>query len=213
MRTLGPLWVLLQGRSTGHFRNPFYKIHHVFFCYSSLFRPLFRLHMICHSEYLSISFIITTSVPSKIFKSFFACYMPQGRYCQEHGIDRNKVAQMFFFNRLASTIFRAITGRLCDLGRNVPIWIMRFTVLFSGTLVILMTLSFTFSPLLACFVVYGMMDGAIASSMNILVLSTLSTKQKSQGIGFFHLCVAVTLVAGPPLGGKLYFNTFTQSEM
>ena len=132
--------------------------------------------------------------------------MPQGRYCQEHGIDRNKVAQMFFFNRLASTIFRAITGRLCDLGRNVPIWIMRFTVLFSGTLVILMTLSFTFYPLLACFVVYGMMDGAIASSMNILVLSTLSTKQKSQGIGFFHLCVAVTLVAGPPLGGKLYFS-------
>ena len=180
-----------------------------FFCYSSLFRPLFRLHMICHS----ISFIITTSVPSKIIKSFFACYMPQGRYCQEHGIDRNKVAQMFFFNGLASTIFRAITGRLCDLGRNVPIWIMRFTVLVSGTLVILMTLSSTFYPLLACFVVYGMMDGAIASSMNILVLSTLSTKQKSQGIGFFHLCVAVTLVAGPPLGGKLYFNTFTQSEM
>lgn len=165
------------------------------------------------TQYLSISFIITTSVPSKIFKSFFACYMPQGRYCQEHGIDRNKVAQMFFFNGLALTIFRAITGRLCDLGRNVPIWIMRFTVLVSGTLVILMTLSSTFYPLLACFVVYGMMDGAIASSMNILVLSTLSTKQKSQGIGFFHLCVAVTLVAGPPLGGKLYFNTFTQSEM
>lgn len=139
--------------------------------------------------------------------------MPQGRYCQEHGIDRNKVAQMFFFNGLASTIFRAITGRLCDLGRNVPIWIMRFTVLVSGTLVILMTLSSTFYPLLACFVVYGIMDGAIASSMNILVLSALSTKQKSQGIGFFHLCVAVTLVAGPPLGGKLYFNTFTQSEM
>ena len=139
--------------------------------------------------------------------------MPQGRYCQEHGIDRNKVAQMFFFNGLASTIFRAITGRLCDLGRNVPIWIMRFTVLVSGTLVILMALSSTFYPLLACFVVYGMMDGAIASSMNILVLSTLSTKQKSQGIGFFHVCVAVTLVAGPPLGGKLYFHTFTQSEM
>lgn len=139
--------------------------------------------------------------------------MPQGRYCQEHGIDRNKVAQMLFFNGLASTIFRAITGRLCDFGKNVPIWIMRFTVLVSGTLVILMTLSSTFYPLLACFVVYGMMDGAIASSMNILVLSTLSTKQKSQGIGFFHLCVAVTLVAGPPLGGKLYFNTFTQSEI
>jgi len=44
-----------------------------------------------------------------------------------------------------------------------------------------------------------MMDGAIASSMNVLVLSTLTPKQKSQGIGFFHLCVAITLIAGPPL--------------
>ena len=94
-----------------------------------LFLPLsFPLSIWYVTQYLLISFIITTSVPSKIFKSFFACYMPQGRYCQEHGIDRNKVAQMFFFNGLASTIFRAITGRLCDFGRNVPIWIMRFTV-------------------------------------------------------------------------------------
>lgn len=146
-------------------------------------------------------YLVYLVASSTVFLGIAIPIVHLGRYCQEHGIDRNKVAQMFFFNGLASTIFRAITGRLCDLGRNVPIWIMRFTVLVSGTLVILMTLSSTFYPLLACFVVYGMMDGAIASSMNILVLSTLSTKQKSQGIGFFHLCVAVTLVAGPPLGG------------
>ena len=151
-----------------------------------LFLPLsFPLSIWYVTQYLLISFIITTSVPSKIFKSFFACYMPQGRYCQEHGIDRNKVAQMFFFNGLASTIFRAITGRLCDLGRNVPIWIMRFTVLVSGTLLILMTLSSAFYPLLACFVVYGMMDGAIASSMNILVLSTLSRNRSLRELVFF----------------------------
>lgn len=162
----------------------------------SIYQYLLSLQLPFRRKFLSLSLPVT-------------CH----RVVTAKSTDRNKVAQMFFFNGLASTIFRAITGRLCDLGRNVPIWIMRFTVLVSGTLVILMTLSSTFYPLLACFVVYGMMDGAIASSMNILVLSTLSTKQKSQGIGFFHLCVAVTLVAGPPLGGKLYFNTFTQSEM
>ena len=74
----------------------------------------------------------------------------------------------------------------------------------SGILVILMTLWSSFNQLLACFVVYGIMDGALASSMNISVLSTLSAKEKSQGIGFFHLCVAITLVAGPPFGGRLY---------
>ncbi|XP_020621973.1 monocarboxylate transporter 10-like isoform X2 [Orbicella faveolata] len=125
----------------------------------------------------------------------------QGRYCQELGIDANRVAEMFFFNGLASTIFRAVTGRLCDIKRNCPIWIMRFTVLVSGTLAILMTRWPSFKQLLASFVVYGMMDGAIASSLNVLVLSTLTPKQKSQGIGFFHLCVAITLIAGPPFGG------------
>ena len=173
MRTMGPLFC--EEGLQGIFVILFTKYIMFFFVIPPSFVPSF-VSIWYVTQYLSISFIITTSVPSKIFKSFFACYMPQGRYCQEHGIDRNKVAQMFFFNGLALTIFRAITGRLCDLGRNVPIWIMRFTVLVSGTLVILMTLSSTFYPLLACFVVYGMMDGAIASSMNILVLSTLSTK-------------------------------------
>lgn len=71
---------------------------------------------------------------------------------------------------------------------------------------ILMMLWPSFKQPLACFVVYGMMDGAIASSMNALVLSTLTSKQKSQGIGFFHLCVAIALVAGPPFGGTVCFG-------
>lgn len=78
-------------------------------------------------------------------------------------------------------------------------------MLASGTLAILMTRWPSFNQLLAFFVIYGMMDGAIASSMNVLVLSTLNPKQRSQGIGFFHLCVAITLVAGPPFGGTVYF--------
>lgn len=71
---------------------------------------------------------------------------------------------------------------------------------------ILMTLWPSFKQPLACFVVYGMMDGAIASSMNALVLSTLTSKQKSQGIGYFHLSVAIALVAGPPFGGTVCFG-------
>lgn len=71
---------------------------------------------------------------------------------------------------------------------------------------ILMMLWPSFKQPLACFVVYGMMDGAIASSMNALVLSTLTSKQKSQGIGYFHLSVAIALVAGPPFGGTVCFG-------
>ncbi|XP_078372265.1 monocarboxylate transporter 10-like [Oculina patagonica] len=126
-----------------------------------------------------------------------------GRYCQEIGIDANHVAQMFFFNGLASAIFRAVTGRLCDIRKDCPVWIMRLTLFVSGTMVILMTLWSSFKQLLAWFVVYGMTDGAFASSMNVLVLSTLSPQQKSQGIGFFHLCLSCMVVAGPPFGGLI----------
>ena len=110
---------------------------------------------------------------------------------------------MFFFNGLASTIFRAVTGRLTDIKRNCPVWIMGFTMLVSGTLAILMTRWPSFKQILAFFAVYGMMDGALAASMNVLVLSTLTPKQKSQGIGFFHLCLSTALVAGPPFGGTV----------
>ena len=68
---------------------------------------------------------------------------------------------------------------------------------------ILMTLWPSFERLLACFVVFGMMDGAFASSMNVSALVTLSQQQKSQGIGFFHLCLSSMLVAGAPFGGRL----------
>lgn len=137
-------------------------------------------------------------------------FLLQGRYCQEIGIDANDVAEIYFFNGLASAIFRAVTGRLCDIRRDIPIWIMKLTAFVSGTVVILMTLWSSFKQLLACFFVFGMMDGAFASSMNVSVLATLSQQQKSQGIGFFHLCLSSMLVAGAPFGGEL-FNNLTAS--
>jgi len=124
-----------------------------------------------------------------------------GRYCEELGIDANHVARMFFFNGLATAIFRAFTGYLCDVKRQYRIWILRFTVFVSGVIVLLMTVWTTYKQLLACFIAYGVMDGALSSSINVLVLSTLSLKQKSQGFGFFHLCVATNLAAGPALAG------------
>ena len=115
---------------------------------------------------------------------------------------------MFSFNGLASAIFRALTGYLCDVNKQYPVWIFPFTALASGITALLMTVWKTYQHLMALFIFYGIMDGALASSMNILVLSILSSKEKSQGFGFFHLCIAITLAVGPAFGG-----TYTAREL
>ena len=155
---------------------------------------------------ISDDFLITFAyLEKKQSNSFHITFLPslQGRYCEELGIDANHVARMFFFNGLATAIFRAFTGYLCDVKRQYRIWILRFTVFVSGVIVLLMTVWTTYKQLLACFIAYGVMDGALSSSINVLVLSTLSLKQKSQGFGFFHLCVATNLAAGPALAGTI----------
>lgn len=52
MRTMDPLFC--KEGLQGIFVILFTKYIMFFFCYSSLFRPLFRLHMICHSVSINI---------------------------------------------------------------------------------------------------------------------------------------------------------------
>ena len=82
---------------------------------------------------------------------------------------------------------------------------MQAAVFVAGAAIVLSTLSYSYQQLMACFVVYGVADGAIISSMNILAMATLSPKQRSQGFGFFHFCVAIALAVGPPFGGMWLF--------
>ena len=77
----------------------------------------------------------------------------------------------------------------------------------AGIISVLMTHFRSYNELFACFVLYGVMDGTIVSSLNILALYTLSPEERPQGFGFFHLCIAISLAAGPPFGGMYDLNT------
>lgn len=132
-------------------------------------------------------------------------FYTQARYCQERGIDAERASMMYFWNGIASVLCRALTGYVCDMKRVHPKWIMQAAVFVAGAAIVLSTLSYSYQQLMACFVVYGVADGAIISSMNILAMATLSPKQRSQGFGFFHFCVAIALAVGPPFGGMWLF--------
>lgn len=135
---------------------------------------------------------------------FFLLLSMQARYCQEQGIDANQASMMYFYNGVASLTARALTGYVSDMKRVHPRCIMQAAVFLAAVITILTTLADSYTQLLACFVVYGVADGTIVTSVNILALSTLTPQQRSQGFGFFHFCVAISLVAGPPFGGDFY---------
>jgi len=112
---------------------------------------------------------------------------------------------MYFWNGITSVLIRALTGYVCDMRGVHPKWIMQTAVFIAGATSALSSLSYSYKQLLACYVAYGVADGAIISSMNILVMTTLSAKQRSQGFGFFHFCAAIALAVGPPFGGMWLF--------
>lgn len=129
----------------------------------------------------------------------------QARYCQERGIDAKRASMMYFWNGIASVLCRALTGYVCDMKGIHPKWIMQVAVFVAGATTALSTLTHSYMQLMTCFVVYGIADGAIISSMNILAMATLSPEQRTQGFGFFHFCVAIALAVGPPFGGMWLF--------
>ena len=130
-----------------------------------------------------------------------AILFTQARYCQERGIDARRASMMYFWNGIASVLVRALTGYVCDMKRIHPKWIMQTAVFIAGATIALSTLLYSYTQLLACYVAYGVADGAIVSSMNILAMKTLSAKQRAQGFGFLHFCIAIALAVGPPFGG------------
>lgn len=112
---------------------------------------------------------------------------------------------MYFWNGIVTVILRALTGYVCDMNRMYPRLIMQVAVFVAGVTTALATLSQSYKQLLVCFIAYAVADGAIVSSMNILVMATLSPKHRSQGFGFFHFCIAIALAVGPPFGGEWIF--------
>ena len=109
---------------------------------------------------------------------------------------------MYFWNGIVTVILRALTGSVCDRNKLYPRLIMQVAVFVAGATTILTTLTQSYTELLTCFVAYAVADGAIVTSMNILALAALSPKQRSQGFGFFHFCIAFALAVGPPFGGE-----------
>ena len=145
------------------------------------------------------------------FSSFFVLvcfyfFFTQARYCQEQGIDANQSFVMYLFNGVASVLLRALTGHICDIKRLDPRWVLQIAMFLAGIISVLMTHFHSYNELFACFVLYGVMDGTIVSSVNILALYTLSPEERPQGFGFFHLCIAISLAAGPPFGGMYDLN-------
>lgn len=126
----------------------------------------------------------------------------QARYCQERGMDANRVSIMYLYNGVASLILRILTGYICDNNKFHPKFIMQAGVFVAGVTCVVITLTPSYTHLLVCFIVYGAADGAVVSSMNIVALSTLPPHQRSQGFGFWHFCIAFSLTAGPPFGGE-----------
>ena len=137
----------------------------------------------------------------------FYFFFTQARYCQEQGIDANRSFVMYLFNGVASVLLRALTGHICDIKKLDPRWVLQIAMFLAGIISVLMTHFHSYNELFACFVLYGVMDGTIVSSLNILALYTLSPEERPQGFGFFHLCIAISLAAGPPFGGMYELNT------
>lgn len=77
----------------------------------------------------------------------------QARYCQERGMDANRVSIMYLYNGVASLILRILTGYICDNNKFHPKFIMQAGVFVAGVTCVVITLTPSYTHLLVCFIV------------------------------------------------------------
>ena len=101
----------------------------------------------------------------------------------------------------ASLLARIPGSKLCDVFGPQRVFLVSSAA--GAVEAILLPLATNWTGLLCLSIVYGISDGLMAIGAILSVLCTLTPTQKAQGFGFFQLCICMTALCGPPIGGKV----------
>ncbi|KAJ7374268.1 hypothetical protein OS493_007349 [Desmophyllum pertusum] len=157
------------------------------------------------SMWTNITFVAITISSSVVFIGHYIPMIHLSRYCEDLGISADLASWLYSSIGAASVLARIPGSKLCDIMGPQSILFLSSAVGAVGA--ILLPLATNWTGLLCLSIVYGISDGLMAIGAILSVLCTLTPTQKAQGFGFFQLCIFMTALCGPPIGGWIADKT------
>ena len=124
------------------------------------------------------------------------------KYCSDLGIPGDKASKLFIYYGLATAIGRIACGRLCDYQWVRPMYVYQLAEFVVGATVLLVTLGTTYTPLVLYSIVYGLAEGFFITTLNVLLLTSVSETQRAAAVGWQIQLSSVFIVSGPPFAGS-----------
>ncbi|KXJ24113.1 Monocarboxylate transporter 10 [Exaiptasia diaphana] len=127
------------------------------------------------------------------------------RYCEELGYTSTKGSKLYIYFGAASLIFRVTTGKFLEITKQSqwakPQYFYQVSVFIIGITTVLCPLSNNFSWLTLYFTLFGCADGCFCTCMNVVILNTVTEKQRDQSYGFWLGAFAIPMALGPTVAG------------
>ena len=158
-----------------------------------------------------IDFIWISSIYSLIYlfiHSFIHLfiYLPlKVKHCKELGIAGNSAARLIMFFGIASFSALFVFAGLGDCKHVNSLNLVQGGSLVIAVSILLLPLARTYTAFVVFSIVDGFCDGVMASQVNLLLLTTVSTQLRATAFGYANCLVSLSITIGPSVAGRWIF--------
>ena len=137
----------------------------------------------------------------KCVRTYCTYSVYQMRYSEDLGISADAASWLFFYYGLTSAVGRVLVGRVGDIKRFFIPTLFLIGLIIAGISTLILPLATSYTSLVVYMVVFGVANSCNVTNGNLLILASLSNRNKAQGFGMHHFVIAIAVALGPPLGG------------
>ena len=110
---------------------------------------------------------------------------------------------LFTYLATASFFSRHLFCKLGDLRYFNRFHLYQGGVTISGVCVLCLPLARSFDSVVTIFIVFGLVEGATAGQLPLLVLECVGEQKVNQAWGYIMVFMGLSIGIGPPMAGKL----------
>ena len=131
-------------------------------------------------------------------------FFSQVKHCkQELNIPGNKASMLYTYMAITSFFSRNLFCKLGDFKCISRFHLYQGGMTISGLCVLCLPSARSFSSVVAVFIVFGLMEGAMNGQFSLLILECSGKQKINQAWGYTTLFTGASLVLGSPMAGEI----------
>ena len=143
----------------------------------------------------------TTAWKARQF-SFLDKIFLQVKFAEGLSVSADAASRLFIYIGIFTFIGRLLSGILSNMRRVNAIYVFMFGIVLDGSSVIFLSQAKNYGHLIAFSILYGLADGFVIGTFNILILYCVEPSKRASAFGVSALFYGITVATGPPLAGR-----------